>query len=190
MAYCKECGAYVAEGFEKCPACGKSVKEKKQRTDDAWDIYEDNGYKGGAAAYQRRSRQTHEQEQKTAESSRRAREQEFRAGEWQQESRGPVFNGEVVDTGLSTETKLLAACSYWGWLCLVPFFARRNDPYVRFHLNQGLVLAIAGLAAKMFGIVTWLVLPFVFIFSVIGFFSTLGGKQTRLPLIGDIRILK
>lgn len=190
MAYCKECGAYIAEGFEKCPACGKSIREKKKSRDDAWDIYEDNGYKGGAAAYQRQTRRQ-ENWSEQGERQHRAQREEFRAEEWQSgPSNGRPFDGEVVDAGTTTETRILAACSYLSWLFLIPFFAKREDPYVKFHLNQGIILFLIAQLKWIMGGLGTLAGVFAFVLCIMGAISALSGKEKRLPLIGDIRIIK
>ena len=38
--------------------------------------------------------------------------------------------------------KLMAVLSYLSWLVLIPIFAAKDSPYARFHVNQGLILAI------------------------------------------------
>lgn len=98
--------------------------------------------------------------------------------------------------------KIMAVLAYISWLVLIPLFARRQSPFARFHSNQGLILALAGLAITVLRkiLVDRLALPigFVFsiltlavvIFSVIGIFNAAQGKAKELPLIGSIRILK
>ena len=140
MAYCSQCGAYLADGFDKCPACGKSVREpeKKKAWDDSWDIYEDNGYKGGAAAY-RSSRQEKQQSYDGYESRNAGQpKQEFDPGEWSYAE--PVYDAKVVYDVPDGATRLFAALSYWSWLFIIPLIMKRDDPFVKPHLNQGLVL--------------------------------------------------
>jgi fumarate reductase subunit D len=92
-------------------------------------------------------------------------------------------------TGVS-EDKLLAALSYLGILVLIPLLLRRNDPYVRFHAKQGLVILIGEIVAVVAGI--WLTvignLLFVLmlIASVLGFINALQGKQWKIPGVGQL----
>ena len=105
--------------------------------------------------------------------------------------------------------KGMAILSYFGILVLIPIFAAKNDPFARFHANQGLVLfvimAVCNIIANVlngflieispilvlavsaiFGIIT-LVLC---IFALIGIIRAIKGQTKPLPLIGGIKILK
>ena len=89
-------------------------------------------------------------------------------------------------------SKVLAGMSYLGILCLVPLVINRDDPYVRFHARQGVVLwmwevlamyslAVPGLGRVFFGVSGLL----CFIFSVIGLFSVCTGRAWKLPYVGN-----
>lgn len=199
MANCKECGAYISDGFEQCPACGKSVKEKKERKTDAWDIYKDNNMGSSSRAQKQtdNSGQYKQTERKydAGYNQKRASKEEFRADEWRQSSydgensNRTVFNGEVIrDTTM--EQRILGACSYLSWLFLLPFFARREDPYVKFHLNQGIVLFLGNLIKWFSGGFGWLIGLGMFVLGVMGLINALSGKEKPLPLIGGINIIK
>ncbi len=67
----------------------------------------------------------------------------------------------------------------------------KNDPFVKYHVKQGLVLFIAWFVVAA---VSWL--PMVFLFSwvlhiglfvlfILGIMNAIGGKETPLPLIGQ-----
>jgi len=72
MAFCRQCGAYIADGFDRCPACGTSVAGNSgedpwdrgnSREKDPWDRKEQRTGSGAAAAqaqYQREENQTEE----------------------------------------------------------------------------------------------------------------------------------
>jgi len=173
LAYCKECGARLADGFEKCPACGASARapRRKKPRDDSWDIYEDNGCKGGSAAYQRQ----------------RMEREEFTAEEWDAE---PIYDAELVDETPDGASRLLAAVSYVRWLFILPFLLKKDDPFVKSHLNQGMVLFIISFCAGMLGFLGVLVNLVVLFMCLAGFISALRGKYCRLPLVSDINIIK
>jgi len=177
MAYCRECGAYIADGFDKCPACGLSTAEPKRKRvkDDDWDIYEDNGYKGGAAAYKKQS------------SNRRERAEEFDASEWRAE---PVYDAEIVNDAPDGTTRLLAAASYWSWLFILPLILRKDDPFVRLHLNQGIALTIISTVLSWMGFLGGVANLAVFVMCVIGFINAVRGKECRLPIVSEINIIK
>ena len=78
---------------------------------------------------------------------------------------------------------------YLGILVLVPLLTdSKNDPFVKFHIKQGIVLLVVGIIA---GFVSWI--PFIgwilglalFVLWVIGLVNVLGGKEVKLPVIGQ-----
>ena len=93
--------------------------------------------------------------------------------------------------------KLMAAISYVWILFLVPLFAAKDDPFARFHANQGLVLFLVSIAL---GIIA--VIPFIgtivsliggivtFVFMILGIINALKGEMKPLPFIGGIQIIK
>ena len=93
--------------------------------------------------------------------------------------------------------KLIAAISYIGILFLVPLLVAKDDPFARFHANQGLVLFLAGIAIGIVGII-----PAVgtivaaiggiatFVFAILGIINALKGEMNPLPFIGGIEIIK
>ncbi|MBF0123859.1 MAG: hypothetical protein HQL60_00825 [Magnetococcales bacterium] len=89
-------------------------------------------------------------------------------------------------------SKWLAGMSYLGILSLVPLLMGRDDPYVRFHARQGVVLwiweviaiyslVIPGLGRLFFGVSGML----CFALSVIGLVAVLLGRAWKLPFIGN-----
>lgn len=92
--------------------------------------------------------------------------------------------------------KLMGILSYIGILVLIPIFAAKDDPFVRYHANQGLVNFIVALVAGVLtaipivGIVAGLVGIVCFVFAILGIINVVNGKMQPLPLIGGIEILK
>ncbi len=88
-----------------------------------------------------------------------------------------------------TEQTIMAALSYVGPLVLVPFLTKKEDPFIQFHVKQGMLV---------FGIylVIWLIGGWLFflypvlnlvalVFSIIGIINALKHTQQELPLIGQ-----
>ncbi len=86
----------------------------------------------------------------------------------------------------------MAALCYFGILVLIPLLTdAKKDPYVKFHIKQGLVLLVAGIANSIIsmipflgwviGFIVWIML---LVFFVIGLINALTGKEKELPLIG------
>ncbi|TSC84879.1 MAG: hypothetical protein G01um101413_263 [Parcubacteria group bacterium Gr01-1014_13] len=68
----------------------------------------------------------------------------------------------------------------------------KNDPFVKFHVKQGLVLFIACLATGIIvrmPVIGWILIAplniFLLILWIIGVLNALGGKQKPLPVIGQ-----
>lgn len=67
----------------------------------------------------------------------------------------------------------------------------KNDPFVKFHVKQGLVLFISCVINGIIGIIPVInfIMPILslilFIIFIIGILNALGGKQKQLPLIGQ-----
>jgi uncharacterized membrane protein len=89
--------------------------------------------------------------------------------------------------------------SYLGILIIVPLVSddAKKSPYAKFHLNQGLVLLIASVVMSFvwaIPILGWIVGffggIFVFVLWIMGIVSAAQGQMKRLPLIGDIELIK
>ena len=117
-----------------------------------------------------------------------------------------VFNTEDV-----TSNKAMGILAYLGLLVLVPIFAAKDSQYARFHANQGLVLCIATVALSIAaGIITFvasivtfglLAVPVTIIlylalfafwvaFAILGILNACSGEAKKLPLLGNITIIK
>ena len=66
-----------------------------------------------------------------------------------------------------------------------------HDPFVKYHVKQGLALFIAAVVVAIFGVVPiigWILAPLLsivlFILWIIGIINAAQGKEKRLPIIG------
>ncbi len=107
-------------------------------------------------------------------------------------------------------SRRFAWLSYFGIWLLVPLFVRKENLFVRYHVNQGIVLLLFSLIAGIgFAVVTGLLnlikqgmgdfflLPLLMIYYifymccvVLGVVRVIRGQAKPLPLIGGIQILK
>ena len=94
-------------------------------------------------------------------------------------------------------TKILSLFSYLGILLLIPLLACKDSKFARFHVNQGLVLLIAGLIASVIALIplvgwivsaVWSIIDLVLV--ILGIVNAVTGKAKELPIIGKFRILK
>lgn len=117
------------------------------------------------------------------------------------------------DTTPNSMEKTLALEAYLGILVLAPLFGAKKSPFVRFHVNQGIVLfaislilsilisfnsiimaaagalwvsIIFGLFNGLYGLASCGVMAL----AVIGIINAVKGKMKKLPIIGNFKILK
>lgn len=68
----------------------------------------------------------------------------------------------------------------------------KDSPYAKFHANQSLLVAILYLVAGVtsFLLIGFLLYPVALIFWIMGIISASKGEMKRLPIIGNIDIIK
>lgn len=92
------------------------------------------------------------------------------------------------------DNKLMAILAYLSWLILIPILVSpaKDSPFVRFHVNQGLILFIASFISGLLtpvciGVITGII---CFVLMIIGIVNAANGQAKELPIIGKFRILK
>ena len=117
------------------------------------------------------------------------------------------FLEEDINSG-----KGMSVLAYLGWFLLIPLFVnnRRQNPYVKFHLNQGILLLIIsivfniigkiacrilelillGFVAGIVGVIVDIIQVLIFVFMILGIVGVINGRAKELPLIGGIRIIR
>ena len=96
--------------------------------------------------------------------------------------------------------KTLSTLAYIGILVLIPLFKEKDSEFVRFHTNQGLILAIIEVAMSILstllaavpvvGMIPGIISVVAIVFSIIGIVSVAKYEKKELPLLGKIKILK
>jgi uncharacterized membrane protein len=96
--------------------------------------------------------------------------------------------------GAPNQNTGMAIISYLGILVIVPLLTdAKNDPFVKFHIKQGLVLLIgffiAGFIAAV-PVLGWILSPLLWlaclVLMIVGIMNAAAGKQTELPVIGHL----
>jgi len=89
----------------------------------------------------------------------------------------------------SENRTLMAVLAYVGILVLVPLLTdAKKDPFVKYHVKQGLVLLITGIivgAISWIPLIGWAAGIIVFILFIMGILNALNGKEQPLPIIGQ-----
>lgn len=111
----------------------------------------------------------------------------------------PVTQNTPVSTDSSfefNETTIMAALSYFGPLVIIPYLTKKEDPFVLFHIKQGVVLLVPYLISWVLGNFMYMmfigplgsilsILNFVLIvLSIFGIINALKKKEKELPLVG------
>ncbi len=92
--------------------------------------------------------------------------------------------------------KLFSILAYLGLLWFIPFLAEKNDPDVKFHVEQGLPLLIIGVILyiltwiPIINIFSWILSIGVCVLAIMGIINAYKGVQKELPITGKIKILK
>ena len=100
--------------------------------------------------------------------------------------------------------KVMSIISYISLFVLVPMFLGGDSKFTRFHVNQGLILAVVEvlvwairgilgglpIVGWIFRIVCWLISFVCVVFSIIGILNAVNGRAKELPFIGGIRLVK
>ena len=91
------------------------------------------------------------------------------------------------------EARLYAMLSYISVLVLVPWLTRKDDPFVNYHVRQGIVICISTILtlvltawAPRIGSALFLLL---LITSVVGIVMALSGRQWKIPVVGHLASL-
>lgn len=99
---------------------------------------------------------------------------------------------------MNINKNILAAVAYFTWIGFLAAYMMgdKNDPFMRHHLNQALVIDLIGLIAGVFAVIPLLgaVIAGVvniagFVLDLMGAVSAYQGSRASLPFIGDIHII-
>lgn len=88
---------------------------------------------------------------------------------------------------------LMAVLAYFGPLIIISYIFAKDDPFVKFHIKQGLVLLII---QAILWIVGWYMLFFIWpiirlvrlavgILAIIGIIRAIQGEEKALPIVGE-----
>lgn len=93
----------------------------------------------------------------------------------------------------SQHNLLMSILCYLGVLVLIPLFVAKNDPQVKFHIKQGLVLLIGWVISwaiwtvPVLGwMIGWLLNVGLLILAIIGIVNAINNQQKPLPLVGHL----
>lgn len=103
------------------------------------------------------------------------------------------FESNVVDTTPVGNDKLFAILSYIGilWLLGLLITPEKDHAFVKNHVNNGIILTIAGIICGIIPVVGWIASIVVLVFAIMGIVKAATGELFTIPVIGDkIQIIK
>lgn len=87
----------------------------------------------------------------------------------------------------------MAILAYFGPLVIVSYAMAKDDPFVKFHMKQGLVLLAIEVIVFILGTIMWqlwfileLVNIVILVLAIIGIVNAAQGKEAKLPVVGDL----
>ena len=92
--------------------------------------------------------------------------------------------------GQHSNNTVMAVLAYLGILIIIPFLTdAKNDPFVKFHLKQGLALIVLEIISWLVGgmlgyVVSYILQICIIVLAIIGILNVLSKKQSPLPVIG------
>jgi uncharacterized membrane protein len=105
---------------------------------------------------------------------------------------GSVNAEPAKATKQSGNNILMGILSYLGILIIIPFLVAKENPFVKFHLKQGLVLIVLYAivwAVELFLGGLWplfsLVRLIAFILAIIGIVNVIRSQERELPIVGQ-----
>ncbi len=104
---------------------------------------------------------------------------------------------KVVEEKKEDKNVVMALLSYLGLLIIIPLVTdAKKEPYVKFHIKQGIVLLITSVAIWIASIILafvpilgWIIVLLAWIgmliLVIMGIVNSLTGKENKLPVVGQ-----
>ena len=92
----------------------------------------------------------------------------------------------------ASNQKVMAILAYIGPLVIISYLVAKDDPFVKFHIKQGLILLTIDVVLWVFGTFfwsLWMLWKFVdlalLVLAVIGMVNAANHREKELPLVGS-----
>jgi len=98
----------------------------------------------------------------------------------------------------TNNNKVMAVLCYLGILWIIPLLTEhKNDPFVRFHINQGIILSIFWVVVRVASwilsfipvlgpIVSWVAWVAIVVLMILGIMNAVNMDEKPLPIIGTL----
>ena len=206
---CTYCGAYVSDGLDACPACGRRLKAEKRQEAEP---YTSSWSAAGAYAYQqaRENEETDGERQtyRDGQSERQTQQWTSAGAEGNVHNTRQEYREQYKRANADTQTRQtyqeetepadpddvrmnrgISFLCYFGPLFLIPYLTRPDSDFVKFHSNQGLLLVLLNAIGAFIGL-EFVTGVFSFVCFIMGLSAVSKGEKRKLPIIGGIRLLR
>ena len=184
MAFCGSCGTQVQDGVRFCPTCGNDLAAAQDsQVQQAAPIQPTPEQQYQAAPQQWQQAPQPQQYQDP-----------YQQQQYQQAYQQPYQQAPPNDAQANKGMAILAYIIFF-----VPLIAgtHKTSPFVKFHTNQGTVLALFGIGANILYIIPflgWVIAPLlsiaVTVLAIIGIINASKGEMKQLPVIGKMTLIK
>lgn len=87
------------------------------------------------------------------------------------------------------DRKTTGIVAYLTWIGLIIALVAGDREGAKFHLNQALVIWLAGLLGVI-PCIGWIWAIFVFVCAIMGLIAAVNDEEKEVPLLGQIKLLK
>lgn len=101
--------------------------------------------------------------------------------------------GAQPQQGTHGSKTLMGVLAYIGPLVIISYIFAKDNPFVKFHIKQGLVLFVIEIIAWFLGMILWVLWPLVnivnlvaLVLAIIGIVNVAKGREKTLPLVGSL----
>ena len=186
MSYCRECGAYIPDGENRCLACGWTEKtasgaqtqreqKREKKAENSAENHKNNNNCRRNYSYGGRE-------------DRRGADRYYSASD----ASTPRQNYARDYSADAKKNRGLACLCYLGPLFILSWLLKPDSKFVKYHINQGLLLFLCWIVIGVFDFVPFMSLANIvaFVFMIMGIVNASEGKRKPLPIIGDITLIK
>ena len=204
MKLCEHCGAPAEDNARFCTNCGSGFPEETvadaagaaaQAGSASFTAAGAAGNGSGTQAGAYSAPETESSAQQTQYEHVDGEVQEPGSGAYRQSGpyagAGNTAGGWNNGAGSSADGYSFSIIAYITWIgLLIAFLAGdKNDPHLRFHLNQSLVIHLFAIPGAIIPFVGWIWSLFLLVCWIMGLVSAIQGQRKEVPLIGVIHIL-
>lgn len=101
--------------------------------------------------------------------------------------------GDSSVGGKKENKTIMGVLSYLGPLVIISYAVAKDDPFVKFHIKQGLVLLVIEVVLWVLGVMffwqlwalTQLINLAILILTIMGILNVVNGKEKELPVVGQ-----